>query len=686
MEKQSTNELAKINATRRRDVERRRDAHVAAHAARSAPRSVDYPLPRLRARIASALSKRWDKGPLDPQLEAIDRTSFGGDLSLKLPQLLKEGGPKGFIQHHLPWIVDVLRSRDFADVIAAVQTKGMYINIRLHDRWFLNSAQIVADLGHQFGLNDAQKTRVILIDYSSPNIAKVLHAGHIRSTIIGHVLANLHEACGALVYRVNHINDFGGFGFLLEGYRRFEARFPPAMSQHESLVEIYHIRRTLERLAEDDVQFNQINDSDRLLLGRYFPETTDRAALQATYFDFVTASDKRFAALERGDKAEVDLWMRMVDWSLRDFQRFYDSLNIHIDFLLGESFYVQVGNDLVDDCIRNGTAILYTEATAAADQLQVDARMARGEIAAAEALTLAESIRKDIGAVVVPLDNGERFVIRRADGLGIYATRDLGAIKARREIFGPTEISYVVGQEQRVHFSRLFMAAHAVGIADRVQLLFKHIHFGFYVDATTGRKLSSRDTVVNVNQLLTSAIAHFRVKAAERGGMTSEELEATAQQLAIGSMIFNDLKQDIKASVDIDTAALDLTIAGFEKAGGAYVVYSACRARSIVRKHGKPPARAETIPDTSVDPQEALLLLKIQQIPDRIAASAEQSNPTVLVRHLLDIANLYNSYYNRVQVITNGVVDHARLLFTKAIEQSLTNALRICHIECPDKM
>jgi arginyl-tRNA synthetase len=320
------NELATINSARRREIERLRADRAAVHAARSTPRYVDYPLPRLRARIASALSKRWEKGSLDPQLEPIDRTSFGGDLSLKLPQLLNDGGPKVFIQRHLPWIVDVLQNDDFADVIASVQTKGMYINIRLRDRWFLDSAQVVADLGHQFGLSDAQTTRVILVDYSSPNIAKVLHAGHIRSTIIGHVLANLHEACGALVYRVNHINDFGGFGFLLEGYRRFESYFPPMMPEHERLVEIYRIRRTLERLAADDVQLNDMDESDRLLLERYFPTLTDPAVLRATYFDFVTASDTRFAALERGDWSEVQLWLRMVEWSLRDFQRFYDSL------------------------------------------------------------------------------------------------------------------------------------------------------------------------------------------------------------------------------------------------------------------------------------------------------------------------------------------------------------------------
>jgi arginyl-tRNA synthetase len=168
--------------------------------------------------------------------------------------------------------------------------------------------------------------------------------------------------------------------------------------------------------------------------------------------------------------------------------------------------------------------------------------------------------------------------------------------------------------------------------------------------------------------------------------MTPDELESTAQQLAVGSIIFNDLKQDVKGSVDIDVAALKATIEGFEKSGGAYVVYTACRARSILRKHGAPPPPAREIQPIAIDPQEAGLLLKIQQIPERLAAAAEAANPTVIVRHLLDIAGIYNSYYNRFQVISSTGVDVPRLLFTKAVEQSLTNALRVCHIECPPKI
>ncbi len=680
------NELMRYNANRRREVEAIRDEHIATHQGRSRPRYVDYPLPRLKMRIAAALSERWQKGRIEPQIELIDREQFGGDLALKVPQLLGDGGPKPFIQMHLPWIVEVLQGQDFADAIAAVQTKGMYINITLTDRWFLASAQAVADLGINFGLSDAQADQTILVDYSSPNVAKVLHAGHIRSTIIGHVLCNLHEGCGALVWRVNHINDFGGFAFTLEGYRRFAQQFPPEMSENDRLLEIYRIRRTLERVVAEKKELDALDAEGRSVIERYFLDVKDRASLQAAFDDYVKASDARFAALEAGEKEEVELWAQMVEWSMEEFEKFYGALDIHVDFVIGESFYFQAGDQLVDRALAEGTAIRYTEAEAEKDLAEVDAMLARGEIAPPDAAQRKDAIHKDIGAFVAPLDVGERFVVRRADGLSIYATRDLGAIALRREIFDPTDMTYVVGQEQRVHFSRLFKSAYKVGIATPDDVRFEHVWFGFYVDARTGKKLSSRDSVANVHQLLTTSIEYFRDKSAERGVLTEQELDVTARQLAVGSLVFNDLKQDVKGAVEIDTAALDAAIAGFEKSGGAYVVYTACRARSILRKYGKPLPRVDSIWEGEIDPQEALLLLKIQQIPERVVSAAEQSNPTVLIRHLLDTASVYNSYYTRIQVITHGVVDPLRLLFTKAVEQSLTNALRLCHVQCPAKI
>jgi arginyl-tRNA synthetase len=674
------NELARRNEVRRRDVEAFRDEAVAAHRRRASPCFADYPLPKLKARLADALSAGWGQGRLEPQVEAIDREQFGGDLVIKLPQLLRDGGPKGFIAQHLPWIVALLEGPDFADAIARVETRGMYVNVTLTGRWLLESAQKVADLGEDFGLSDAQAARTFLVDYSSPNVAKVLHAGHIRSTIIGHVLSNLHEGCGALVYRVNHINDFGGFGFTLEGWRRFAPFFPEAMADNEKLLEIYRVRRVMERHGGAGTWPEDAGE--RALVARYFPDVGDGAGLKAAWQDFVAAADARFAALETGAKEEVDLWALMVEWSLADFDAFYGALNLRIDLVLGESFYFEAGDRLIDDSLANGRALLYTPALADADIAKLDGL----DIQPAEREKRAEAAEKDIGAVVVPLEGGERYVVRRADGRSIYATRDLGAIRVRRQLFDPTDFSYVVGQEQRVHFDRLFRAAGALGLAEAGEPRFHHVWFGFYVDAKTGKKLSSRDSVSNVNLLLARSVDYFRQRTAERGDQNAEEVASAAHQLAVGSLVFNDLKQDIKGSVDIDTSDLEATIAGFERAGGAYMVYTACRARSILRKAGREPERAEAIGDFEIDAQEAALLLRLQQIPERVAAAAEQLNPTLLIRHLLDTASVYNSYYMRAPVLTGASANPARLLITKAVNVALVNSLRLCHVECPPKI
>src|SRR4051812_32242517 len=364
------NELARRNEVRRREVEAFRDEAVAAHARRALPRFADYPLPKLKARIADALSARWGEGRLDPQIETIDREQFGGDLVVKLPQLLRDGGPKGFIAKHLPWVLEVLEGPDFADAIARVETKGTYVNLTLTDRWLLDGAQAVADLAENFGLSDAQAARTFLVDYSSPNVAKVLHAGHIRSTIIGHVLSNLHEGSGALVYRVNHINDFGGFGFTLEGWRRFEAHFPDGMAGNEKLLEIYRIRRVMEKHGGAGTWPEEAEE--QALVARYFPEAKDGAALKAAWSDFLAASDARFAALETGAKEEVDLWALMVEWSLADFDTFYGQLNLRIDLVLGESFYFEAGDRLIDESLASGRALLYTRELADADIAKLD--------------------------------------------------------------------------------------------------------------------------------------------------------------------------------------------------------------------------------------------------------------------------------------------------------------------------
>jgi arginyl-tRNA synthetase len=149
--------------------------------------------------------------------------------------------------------------------------------------------------------------------------------------------------------------------------------------------------------------------------------------------------------------------------------------------------------------------------------------------------------------------------------------------------------------------------------------------------------------------------------------------------------VFNDLKKDLRSAVEIDSHDMQKTITEFERSGGAYVIYAAVRARSILRRVSDRGLAVESSGSAGyeLDDQEALLALRLLTLPDEIVAAAEQSNPSVLVRHMLDIANIYNSYYSRAAVIADDSVNPVRYALTQATANALTSALEICHIEVP---
>lgn len=680
------NELAHVNEIRRREVEALRDDICARRASTDLPAASESPMAVLSSRITDAMRRRLGRAHIQWEVDILERPKFGADLAVRLTGLLKEVGPKQFIADYVPQVVEALESTDLADVVESVATKGIYVNVRLRDEWYRQAVARVVDLDSRFGTSDALADRAFLVDYSSPNVAKVLHAGHLRSTMIGHVLCNLCEACGALVYRVNHINDFGGFGFNLEGWRRFADMFPAGMAPNDKLLTIYAVRRTLERAGASRKELAELGEEERALVATYFPEVDSTAALLSAFDDFVARSDARFEALEDGDPDEVALWQQMVEWSLADFAAFYDALGIHIDFTIGESFYLDAGNDVIETAIDAGTAYELTEAMVDEETASLDAVVAREEMTPEVRDKAVGLLRKDLGAIVVPLPDGNRLVVRRPDGRSIYATRDLGAIALRRDIFDPTHFNYVVGQEQRVHFQRLFASSVVIGLSEQDRPSFVHTFFGFYVDRETGAKLSSRDSVSGVNELLNQSIDYFAHKTALSGDKSDEEIAFAARQLALSAVIFNDLKRDMKGSVPIAREDLGPTIAAFEKSGGPYLVYSACRARAILRKYGKELPAASSIDEFDVNDHEALLVLRLAQFPEKVVRAAVEDNPTLLVRHLLDIAELYNTYYAVAPVLRSDGANEFRLLITKAVETVLVNGMRMFHVECPPRI
>ncbi|HEY2241955.1 MAG TPA: arginine--tRNA ligase, partial [Streptosporangiaceae bacterium] len=478
--------LAKINSERLGEAAGRRDDVQALRVQTAAPAFLDYPLPRLQEQIRQRVRDVFGDQTLDVRIDLIERAKFHADLTVKVPGLLKKGGPKVFIAEHLPRLIQALSEGEFGGVFSDVTATGIYANLKLSDAWLIGSVGRVAEFDGVYGTQNALADRAFVVDYSSPNVAKRLHAGHIRSTIIGHILSNLYDASGATVYRVNHINDFGGFGYTLQGYRQFAEQFPAGMNENDRLIEVYQIRRALERVAASGQDAADWDPADASVLERYLPEVKDLASAQAAAAQFTADSDRRFAALEAGDSEEVRLWQDLVTVSLASFDEFYDQLGISFDFVLGESLYLQAGTEVVDRALADGTAVVYTQELADRDLAALRTRLDAGEMSAQEHESAARAIAKDVGATVVPLDKGERYVVVRADGRSIYATRDIGAVQIRTDLFKATDLVYVVGQEQRVHFDRLFRAAGRIGLIENGLPRTLHVYFGFYVDATSG--------------------------------------------------------------------------------------------------------------------------------------------------------------------------------------------------------
>jgi arginyl-tRNA synthetase len=664
-----------------RQVLARRDEILARYDSRRLAPGAPDPLGDLIGKIRRILPGASGVEVGDVLVDLIERDRFGADLALKFPALLKDGGPRRFASDYAPGIRIALSGPEFAAEIASVDSVGMYINIKLRDDWLLGAAREVAAAGPAYGRSDPLAGERYVVDFSSPNVAKSLHAGHIRSTIIGAVLCNVLEEAGGLVFGINHINDFGGFGFLLEGHRRFEHAFPPGSDLNERSLEIYRLRRVLERADEDGATVADLPGPDADLVRQVLPWVESRQDLVGARRDFEAAGDQRFAALEAGDPAEVALWKQIVAASLEDFASFYQSLHITFDFVIGESFYAQAGLKMVDDWLESGKAVLYGEAEAAADRHRLQESLALGEISEGELETLEQAIRKDVGAVVVRMSPTDRYVIRRGDGRSIYATRDLAAVAIRQQLFQPTSFIYVVGQEQKAHFERLFAASYHLGLADPARTTFDHIYFGFYVDAHTHKKLSSRESATGVTELFEAAQSYFRSRVSDRQVTGSQDPDSVARELTIASIVFNDLKQDTRSTVEMDMKNPTSMVEVFERSGGAYVIYTACRAGSIVRKAA---ARPEASDAPGLEPDEVSLLLQVLDYPAVVVAAAEQRNPSVLVRHMLHISNLYNSYNAKARVITDGGVITSRLLTTAAVEQTLRNGLKLANVDCPD--
>lgn len=372
----------------------------------------------------------------------------------------------------------------------------------------------------KYGSSKIGKGKTIVIDYSQPNIAKRMHAGHLRSTIIGQAIYNIYKLEGYKVKGVNHIGDWGThFGKLIYSYKNIINPDGSRGADKKALKE--NFAKEMNRLY---VEFNA------------------QAKIDPKLDDIAREETRKF---QEGDKENVKIWKYFVRESLKEFDKVYNMLGVKIDHCLGESYYQPMLKDVISEAVDKGIAI------------------------------------RSQGAMIIPLEkyNLSPFMIQKTDGATLYGTTDLAAMKYRVDKWKAEKILYVVANEQAGHFMQLFKAGELMGYIKPEMA--EHIKYGMVL-GEDGKKFSTREgRVILLEEVLDEAISRARKTVEEKNPKLSKaEKEKIAKAVGIGAIKYNDLSQNRLTDIVFNwDKMLD-----FRGNSAPYLQYTYARIKSILRK------------------------------------------------------------------------------------------------------
>jgi arginyl-tRNA synthetase len=531
------------------------------------------------------------------------------------------------------------------EAVARVEIAGPgFVNVHLADAWMAAAAARGATLRP---IGAGQR---VVIDYSSPNVAKPMHIGHIRSTIIGEAIKRVLRAVGYEVIGDNHLGDWGTqFGKLIVAYRRWVDRAAFERSPVDELLRLYvkftdeEKRQQAELAAAGGGEAAQTTEEDDE--GTPKPVTPLLAEARA-----------ELVKLQAGDPENVALWRQFVDVSMREFDRVYQRLGVSFDVTLGESFY----NDRL----------------AATVKLLVD----RGIAEESKGAMVVFFTKERDGEELPP------FLIRKADGGYNYGTTDVAGVLYRMERWSPTRILIVTDERQQLHFKQLFAVARRLGVKASQE----HIWFGLM--RLPEGTFSTRDgNVIGLEALLDEAerraLALAQEKNAERaeGGepaLSEAELREVARVVGIGAVKYNDLSKDRQTLVTF-TWDKALSLQGNT---APYLQYAYARIRSILRKAEKE-AGAQPGAIGALAPAERALASKLLGFDEAVEQVARTTRPHILAEYLFDLSQAFSTFYNECPVLkAEPAVRAGRLTLCAQTAETLRRGLDLLGIEVLERM
>lgn len=529
-----------------------------------------------------------------------------GDISVPMFLVVKE------LKKPLPEVVkeacDVIKT--LSPFIKEVNPTGPFINI-IVDKGIVSEAVLknVFDMNGNYGDSNIGNGKTIVLDYSSPNIAKSFSIGHLRSTMIGNSLKLIFQKAGYKTVGIDYLGDWGTqFGKMIVAY---------------------------EMWGDDEaIKRDPINELSKLYV-RFNTEAEDKPEMDEQ-------AREAFRKIELGDPKYVALWKWIREESLKESQQIYDILGVSFDSYNGEAYYNDKMEPVVDELKEKGL------------------------------------LKEDQGAQIVDLgDDLPPALIKRSDGGSLYITRDLAAVFDRMKTYNFDKCLYVVGNEQKLHFTQLKSVLKKMGYdyGDRIE----HINFGLYL--TGGTKMSTRKgNVVKLYDVLMDAIAQAR-KQIEEKNPNIENKDEIARKVGIGAIVFNDLKNHRTNDIEFNLESM----LKFEGQTGPYLQYTGVRIFSIV--DGQELDFNNICKDKFNEPHYFELIKLIAAFKTTIERATVEYAPSVVAKYLLSLAQSFNGFYAKEKInAEDKAIRNTNMILAGAVRVVINEGLRLLGMDYVNKM
>lgn len=597
---------------------------------------------------------------------------------------------------------EIVEKIDLGEMFDTPEVAGPgFINIKLKDDWLLTQAEQAFN-DDRLGVENEAELQHIVVDFSGPNVAKPMHVGHLRSSVIGDSICRILSFLGHRVTSDNHIGDWGTqFGMITYGYKHFRDEAAFAENAVGELARLYRLvnllsdyllqKTSLPKLKQDletarsslqaKEQTADANDKNAKKELKKLRTTVNNAesAIQSAQekIDSVEsdqalvdiankhpeiAKNARMetAKLHQGNEENLTLWNQFLPVCLEAMQSVYDRLGITFDLTLGESYYQPMLADVVSDLESKGLA------------------------------------KESDGAKCVFIEGHDApFIIQKADGAFTYATTDLATVQYRLQELKADAIYYVVDVRQGEHFQLLFETSKLWGYAD---VDFRHVSFGTVMGKDKKPYKTRSGDTVGLESLLDEAVTRARVIVNENDDrktdadgkptpeLNDDERQRVAEIVGIGGIKYADLMHNRESDYVFDWDKMLATTGNT----ATYMQYAYARVAGVFRKCDTSPEAVRQSPQSinCDEPEERSLLLKLIRFQEALQSTAHECRPNLLTQYLYETAEAFSKFYDQCSV-KNAPTEELRASRLKLCDftaRVIQKGLQLLGIHTADRM